>query len=112
MNEGSGKNLNWFWKRWFFEGGVTDMAIRSADKTTTGYNIQIENKSMKPMPVDLTVTYTDGTVEKLHKSIGVWEKGDQRITVPLVTMKNLRKIQLGSMCVPDKNPADNLFELK
>ena len=112
MNEGSGKNLNWFWKRWFFEGGVTDMAIKSADKSTTGYNIMIENKSMKPMPVDLTVTYTDGTVEKLHNSIGVWQRGDQQITMPVITPKNIRKIKLGSMYVPDKNPADNIFEIK
>ncbi|MCC7377828.1 MAG: M1 family metallopeptidase, partial [Chitinophagaceae bacterium] len=27
MNEGSGKNLDWFWKRWFFDDGVPDLAI-------------------------------------------------------------------------------------
>ena len=112
MNEGSGKNLNWFWKRWFFEGGVTDMAIKSADRTNTGYNIQIENKSIKPLPVDLTLTYTDGSIGKVHKNIGVWEKGDHQINIAVPTTKTLKKIQLGSMYVPDKNPADNIFEIK
>ena len=112
MNEGSGKNLNWFWKRWFFEGGVTDLAIAGNEKTSAGYNIKIENKSRKPMPVDLLFTYTDGATEKQHHNIGVWEKDEQIITIPLVTVKSIRKIQLGSTYVPDKKPADNLFEVK
>ena len=112
MNEGSGKNLNWFWKRWFFEGGVTDLAIAGNEKTSAGYNIKIENKSRKPMPVDLLFTYTDGTTEKQHHNIGVWEKDEQIITIPLVTVKSIRKIQLGSTYVPDKKPADNLLVVK
>ncbi len=112
MNEGSGKNLNWFWKRWFFEGGVTDLAIAGNEKTSTGYNIKIENKSRKPMPVDLLYTYTDGTTEKQHHNIGVWEKDEQIITIPVATVKTIRKIQLGSTYVPDKKPADNLLEVK
>ncbi len=27
MNAGSGKNLNWFWKRWFYDNGYPDLAI-------------------------------------------------------------------------------------
>ncbi len=27
MNTGSGIDLNWFWKRWFFETGTPDLAI-------------------------------------------------------------------------------------
>ena len=104
--------MNWFWKRWFFEGGVTDMAILSADKTNSGYNIIIENKGMKPMPVDLTITYTDGSSEKNHQNIGIWEREEKNVTIPLMTVKTVRKIQLGSTYVPDKKPADNILEMK
>jgi aminopeptidase N len=32
INTGSGKNLNWFWKSWFFDGGVPDLAIKDVKR--------------------------------------------------------------------------------
>ncbi len=112
MNEGSGKNMDWFWKRWFFEGGVTDLAITDVVKDANGYSISIENKSMKPLPVDLNVTYTDGSQGVLHKSIGVWQYGQKSINVKVETGKTIRTAKLGSFYVPDKNPKDNSFDVK
>ena len=111
MNEGSGKNLDWFWKRWFFDEGVTDMAVIGAVKFDDGYRISILNKSNKPMPVDLLLTYADGSQEKLHRSIGVWEKGDMNIQIDVSTAKKLLKIVLGDAHTPDKDKSDNIFTL-
>ncbi|ALL05682.1 peptidase [Pedobacter sp. PACM 27299] len=111
MNEGSGKNLNWFWKRWFFEEGVTDMAIERADKVADGYEITIKNKSNKPLPIDLKFTYDDDTTEDLHKSIGIWEKEADQVTIKLKTAKKLEKVELGSAHVPDKDKSDNMLRL-
>ncbi len=112
MNEGSGKNLNWFWQRWFFDGGVTDMAIETVTKNEKGYVMVIRNKSNLPMPVDLLLEYTDGSSDKLHETIGVWEQGDAKITVQATTGKQLKKVTLGSSHVPDKNRNDNVFKVK
>jgi len=109
MNEGSGKNLNWFWKRWFFEDGVTDMAIKTVDKTKTGYSITIENKSNKPLPIDLTITYTDGSIQKVHYNIGVWENGNKTFTSTIEASKTISKVVMGSAHVPDQVKADNSF---
>jgi len=112
MNEGSGKNMDWFWKRWFFEEGVTDMGIAAVDVTADGYVVKIENKSNKPMPIFLTLNYTDGTTAQLHETIGVWEKGDKLISIPLKTKKKLKKVILGGTYVPDRNTSDNSFSVK
>ncbi|MDR6782548.1 hypothetical protein ABIE26_000964 [Pedobacter africanus] len=112
MNEGSGKNLNWFWKRWFFDEGVTDMGLKAVTKTSKGYSIQIENKSLKPLPVDLKLEYADGSSEKIHHSIGVWENGDPLIRIEVISVKNLKKVILGSVHVPDKDKSDNVFRVK
>ncbi|QIL41762.1 M1 family metallopeptidase [Pedobacter sp. HDW13] len=111
MNEGSGKNLNWFWKAWFFESGVTDMAIKAVNKNSNGYTVTIENKSIKPLPIDLTLTYADGTTEKHHNTIGVWEKGDQQVKIEIKTAKKLSKVVMGSAHVPDKVKSDNSFSV-
>lgn len=112
MNTGAGKNMDWFWKRWFFEEGVTDMAIKAVNKTDGGYAIEIENKSMKPLPIDLTINYTDGSTEKVHHTIGVWESGQPTFISSLKTGKQVSKVVLGSSHVPDKNKSDNTFEVK
>ena len=112
MNEGSGKNLDWFWKRWFFDEGITDMAIKAVTKTAAGYSIQIENKSAKPLPVDLKLEYADGSSAEIHRTIGVWEKGDPLTIVELPTVKILKKVVLGSVHVPDKDKSDNTFRVK
>ncbi|WP_316810192.1 M1 family metallopeptidase [Pedobacter heparinus] len=112
MNEASGKNLDWFWKRWFFEDGITDMAIKAVVKTAAGYQVTIANKSSKPLPIDLNLEYADGSSAQLHRSIGVWEKGDPAIDIDLPTLKTLKRVVLGSVHVPDKDKSDNTFKVK
>ena len=111
INEGSGKNLNWFWKAWFFEDGVTDMAIKAVDKTSVGYTITIENKSDKPLPIDLSLTYEDGSVENNHNTIGVWEKGGKQVKIDIKTIKKLSKVVMGNPHTPDKVKSDNSFSV-
>ena len=111
MNEGSGKNLNWFWKRWFFDDGVTDLAITAVTKNDKGYQVTIRNKSTKPLPIDLLLTFTDGTKEKVHQNIGVWEKGDTLVVIDIPTGKTLKRVFLGDAHTPDKNKNDNIFNL-
>ena len=109
MNEGSGKNLNWFWKPWFFEGGILDLGIKAVDRTNGGYTIVVENKGIKPLPIDLTLTYADGSVEKNHNTIGIWEKGSKMVVIKIKTTKKLKKVVMGSSHVPDKSKGDNTF---
>lgn len=111
MNEGSGKNLNWFWKPWFFEGGVLDMAIKSVEKTADGYVVTVENKGVKALPVDLTLAYSDGSKETNHSSIGIWEKGAKQVAIKIKTNKKLSKVVMGSSHVPDKVKSDNSFNV-
>ncbi|QNL49548.1 M1 family metallopeptidase [Olivibacter sp. SDN3] len=111
MNEGSGKNLNWFWKRWFYEDGVTDMAITGVDKVDNGYHINVLNKSSKPLPVHLTIYFEDGAIETSKHTIGIWESGNNHATVHFLTGKKIKKVVLGGTYIPDKYQKDNTFIL-
>ncbi|HVT85530.1 MAG TPA: hypothetical protein VHD35_10015, partial [Chitinophagaceae bacterium] len=112
MNEGAGRNLNWFWKKWFFDNGYPDLAITSVTKKGKGYSVVITSKGNKPVPVDLTVFYNDNSSEKIHRSIGVWEKGNTTVTIDFNSLKTISKIQLGSAHVPDVNMEDNQWSAK
>jgi len=112
MNEGCGKNLNWFWKRWFFDDGVPDLAITKVTEKGNLKQFIIGSKGTKPVPVDITVVYKDGSTEKIHRSIAVWEKGNTSIQVNTSSAKMIRSVKLGSTYVPDVNKKDNVYEIK
>lgn len=111
MNTGSGKNLNWFWKRWFYDGGLADLAIGSVKKAGSTTTVTVVSKGAKPVPVDLTVTYADGTTEKVHRSVAVWEKGGSSVAVIVPSSKQIKRVVLGSTWVPDANKKDNVYEV-
>jgi aminopeptidase N len=112
MNTGSGKNLNWFWKKWFYEDGIPDLSIQKVLETGNQKQVTIESKGNRPVPIDLTVTFADGSTKEVHQSIVVWEKGNKTITIKFTTDKKIKKIKLGSIHVPDANKKDNEWQSK
>jgi len=112
INTGSGRNLNWFWQRWFFNDGFPDLAISKVTHNGDNYTVAITSKGSKPVPVDLVVYYTDGTTQKIHRTISVWEKGNTTVTLSFTANKLVQKLEMGSTYVPDINKADNEYKMK
>lgn len=112
MNAGSAKNLNWFWKRWYFDNGYPDLAITSVTKKIKSYNVLITSKGSKPVPVDLLITYADKTTSKVHRSVCVWEKGNSTVTINIPTTQKITRVELVGTYNVDSNKADNIFEVK
>ena len=90
MNEGSGKNLNWFWKKWFYDDGFPDLAITNVKQNGKQVTVTVQMKGIKPVPVHLTVYYKDGSTQSLHQSIAVWEKSNTT-TLNFTCKNNNRK---------------------
>jgi aminopeptidase N len=107
MNVGSGVNLNWFWSRWFFERGVPDLAIGKFTDGKKEKSIVVEMKGDKPLPIDLSILFTDGTIQNIHRSTGVWELGNKSVEIRFASSKKVKEITLGSPIVPDVNKKDN-----
>jgi|SRR5450631_4265505 len=107
MNAGSGRNMNWFWKRWFYDGGYPDLAINSAKNSGADYQMTIENIGGKPVPVDLTIYFSDGSEQKIHRDISCWEQNNKTIELHFSSSKKPNRLTLGSLYVPDVNKKDN-----
>ena len=110
VNAGTGRNLNWFWKRWFYDGGYPDLAIADVRHKENAWTVLITNKGGKPVPVDVTIEYADGSKEKIHRSVAVWEHETQ-LTIPFRTARPISRIRLSGTYTPDSHPADNVFEV-
>lgn len=106
MNEGSGKNLNWFWKTWFFDMGYPDLAIAEVKAR----QIIITSKGSKPVPIDITVYFEDGSKEKMHQSIAVWEKGNKTVSLSVKSSKKIKQVELGSFYNADVDKSNNSWK--
>jgi hypothetical protein len=112
MNAGSGRDLNWFWRRWFYDGGYPDLAITRLQHKKGSTDVIVVNKGGKPVPIDLTIEFSDGTTRKIHRSVGVWEQENKTAIIPVLSGKSIRKVTLGSTYTPDSYPADNVWPAK
>jgi peptidase M1-like protein len=112
MNKGSGKDLNWFWQKWFYDDGIPDLAIAKVVQTGAQKQITIASIGAKPVPVDITVTFNDQSTKSFHQSIGVWEKGSTSTSIKFTSAKKITKVQLGNVHTPDSNKKNNLWPPK
>jgi hypothetical protein len=69
------QDLGWFWSTWFYEAWPLDQAIRGVTTDAKGVAITIEDRGLAPMPVPLTITRADGTVQQLVVPVTVWFAG-------------------------------------
>jgi Peptidase family M1 domain len=112
MNTGSGVDMNWFWKAWFFDNGVPDLAISNVAKQQNDYMIVITSKGTKPVPIDLNLFYSDGSSRIIHKSIACWQNGNRTYILNFTDDKPVFKLVLGSVHTPDVNKADNVYMIR
>lgn len=110
INAGSGKDLNWFWKNWFFEKFTPDLAIEQVVRKRHQYKAVILNKGGCIIPIHLTVIYTDGTKQELGSSIACWSEGKDRVTLTFKSTKVIQKLMLGKPYDADINSSDNIWE--
>ena len=111
MNAGSGKNLNWFWQRWFYDGGVPDLAIGSVKQSGKKVTVTVQMKGSKPVPIHLTVFYKDGSTQSLHQTMAVWEKSNTS-SVSFTANQSIQKIVLGDVHDADVDSSNNIWESK
>lgn len=112
MNTGSGINMNWFWKAWFFDNGAPDLAITNVAKQQNDYTVTITSKGTKPVPVDLNLYYKDGTTKRIHQSIDCWKNGNRVYVLNFSDHKEIVKLVLDSTYTPDVNKDDNVWLIR
>jgi aminopeptidase N len=109
MNTGSGINLNWFWKSWFFDRGFPDLSITKVSAEKNKYTVLITSIGTKPVPVDIIVTYRDGSTQLIHESIAAWKNGNKTYQMSFTAKKRVKQITLGTGYDPDINKVDNVW---
>jgi hypothetical protein len=112
MEDGSGRDLDWFWRGWFYSTGVLDQSVETvkqvtnADSTVT-VNVTLRNLGTIVMPVELQLTFKDGTTRLYKYPVEIWYKSDKyiaRINAPMaVTAATVNPDGLFPDFVPGNN---------
>ena len=78
----SERDLDWFWRTWWFETWTMDHAVADVRPLEDGATaIDVEDRGLAPMPVRLEVLLDDGTVRRLGISEDAWLGGARRHTL-------------------------------
>jgi hypothetical protein len=113
INNGSGKNLNWFWQKWFFGWAYPDMSIKKVEKNGTATKIIIANKGGLPLPVYLTILLKNGKKMIERLTAEVWKKGEnEKSFIISKPYTSISKIELGNEFIPDKFEENNFWKEK
>lgn len=112
FNNVSGKNLDWFWRKWFFEPSYIDIAIRSVTQKAMQYSITLQNIGGMTAPVNVVLNYADGTKEIIHHTPAIWEKNQELTTVNIAAKKQVQAITLEGGIYMDADKINNEWKMK
>jgi hypothetical protein len=106
FNQVAGQDLAWFWKPWFYDFGVPDIAL----KEIKDGQLIIENKGQLPVPVRLKIITGNGDEKELFIKAESWKNNNRRIEIRLPEGR-IKTIISDTEHIPDANPDDNILNL-
>ncbi|MDB5256128.1 MAG: aminopeptidase [Chitinophagaceae bacterium] len=107
FNDGSGKNLNWFWNNWYFSNNYIDLTLTSVEANSSKSIVRIKNTGGFAIPFTIEVTYPDGSKQQFHNTPIVWETNQKEISLPLPTKAAPVDVVITSGIYVDANEGDN-----
>ncbi|HEY3286174.1 MAG TPA: M1 family metallopeptidase [Gemmatimonadaceae bacterium] len=120
---GAGENLNWWWRGIFYTTYANDQALGSVQtqnatditgNTARGkfyHTITVEQKGGLVMPIQLGVTYDDGTSDLIKLPADVWRFNEKTFTYGYFSNKALAQVVVDPNEVfADVNRANNAWK--
>ena len=114
LDDGGGELLNWFWRGWFYTTYANDQAVTAVETqpadsligtTARGRNyvrITVENKGGLIMPLQLDLTFEDGTTQRVKLNADIWRRNELQYIYGLFTDKAVVRVVVD----PDEVLAD------
>lgn len=110
FNSMTGQDLSWFWRTWWYEAWTLDQAIGATTTLGDKLLVTIEDRGLAPMPVHLTVTRTDGRVERTVIPVDVWLRGQRSTQISFDSAPTIQAIEIDQERVfPDVDRGNNVW---
>jgi hypothetical protein len=104
MDEGAGEDMAWMWRGWFYTTHANDQKVAEVTRQSTEellgstergryyYRIKLQNEGGLVTPVQMDVTFEDGTVERIDLPVDVWRANEKEFVFGLFTDETLTKV--------------------
>lgn len=110
-NDVSGRDLSWFWRIWFYETWTLDQAIATVQVAGDSLEIVIEDRGLAAMPVPVTITRADSTVEERLLPESVWLAGGRRHTLRVAARPAVRRVEIDARSdFPDIDRSNQVWQ--
>jgi hypothetical protein len=110
MESAAGRDLDWFWKEWFYRTDVLDQAIGAVAPAGDSVRVTVENLGSAVMPVLLRLTLRDGTTVSAHWPAAVWA-GTRRVTRSVAVPGRVIRAELDpDHRFPDEDRKNDVWE--
>lgn len=107
----AGRELDWFWRSWYYETWVLDQAVSSVDIEDGVTTVVIEDKGNVPMPVPLRLTFDDGSMLETQLDVLDWLDGRTILDFSVKTDKAVTRVEIDpAIHFPDANRMNNVWE--
>lgn len=113
MEDAAGADLAWFWRGWFYEPAALDQAIGSvtARPRRGRVGVEINNLRRMVMPVDMLVTYDDGSTERRRIPVEAWARTESFPTRWDSGGRAITRVEIDpDKWLPDVDRSNNVFE--
>nr|WP_286670549.1 M1 family metallopeptidase [Fodinibius salsisoli] len=107
----SGRDLDWFWRSWYFETWKLDQAVGSVQLSEDGTKIVIEDHGQVPMPATVEITLADGTTVSREIPVETWLKGATQKVLSIDNASEVTQVVIDpEMKFPDANRTNNSWQ--
>ena len=113
MDNGSGEDLSWFWKGWFYNNLKLDLELVGAEYVgndpKNGLQVSVINQEAMAMPFTVEVQLKDGSKQRIKVPVEAWLQ-NKLINFIVPTTKEVSKVILDpDAALPDVNRGNNGF---
>ena len=104
----SGRDLDWFWRGFFYETWILDQAVGEVTQTSFGARIVIEDRGQLPLPAPVVVTLSNGEKIEMTVDVDTWLEGKTSAVLTVDTSSRILRVEIDpEHNYPDANRSNN-----
>jgi hypothetical protein len=116
MDNGSGEDLSWFWKGWFYNNLPLDLELVAAtyvdNDPKKGVSVTVANLEQMAMPFTIEVKLKDGSNQRMKVPVEAWLQNNM-ITFTIPTTSAVDKVTIDpDSALPDVDRGNNGIIMK
>lgn len=106
----SGRDLEWFWRSWYYETWSLDHAVAGVEQSGGEATVRVEDRGWGIMPVPLEVELADGTTTTRTIGVEPWLEGDREASATIEADSPVVRVEIDpERDLPDVDRQNNVW---